>query len=195
MPFDKHAAWIQTATNRHFSLAQPRAEDVCIYDIASALSKLCRFNGHCFEFYSVAQHSVHVAQLVDPPYKMDALCHDAGEAYYGDITRPQKLLYREITTQENRFGRRIAFDVFTQRIDRAIAMALKLSLTMPDCIHHADNVMLATEARDLMGPPPEPWVTLPPPREKAIVPLEPRLAYHLFMGMYEELKANRENQL
>ena len=33
----------------------------------------------------------------------------------------------------------------------------------PEPVKFADNKMLATEARDLMGPPPEPWVILPPP--------------------------------
>src|SRR5208283_3910606 len=155
--------WIQTWTGRKFSLLDPQPEDVCIEDIAHALTNICRFNGHCRGFYSVAQHSVHVADLVPTPYKLDALLHDAGEAYYGDITRPQKEIYRQITHHETRCGPMCDFDNFIRRIDKIIAMALHLSTPTPDCVHHADNVMLATEARDLMRKPPEPWVSLPQP--------------------------------
>jgi len=171
--------WIQTANGRKFDLLSPKPEDVDVYDIAHALSNICRFQGHCKWFYSVAQHSVHVAELVSTPYKLDALLHDAGEAYYGDITRPQKAIWHQ-ATQGN-------YTAWLKRIDSVIAMALHLSMPMSDCVKYADDIMLATEARDLMGPPPEPWVAMPPPRLLPIVPWTPTIAFQQFVLLYEEL--------
>lgn len=45
--------WIQTYTGKRFPLLFPQIEDVCIEDIAHALSNLCRYTGHSTEFYCV----------------------------------------------------------------------------------------------------------------------------------------------
>lgn len=83
-------AFIQTFTGRQFFPFDPRPEDVDIHDIAHALAMTCRFNGHCKQFYSVAQHSVLMYQAASPRSKVRALLHDAAEAYIGDIPRPIK---------------------------------------------------------------------------------------------------------
>jgi hypothetical protein len=58
--------------------------------IAIALSKICRFNGQTIRHWSVAQHSMFVANLVEKKYELEALLHDAAEAYVGDVIRPIK---------------------------------------------------------------------------------------------------------
>jgi hypothetical protein len=75
-------------------------EDVRLQDIAHALSMQCRYNGHVKKFYSVAEHSVLLAEhifvfSVDPKAALYALLHDGSEAYLGDIVRPIKGLMLE----------------------------------------------------------------------------------------------------
>ena len=43
---------ITTATGRDVNPLALRGEDIDIFDIAHALSRICRFNGHCRIFYS-----------------------------------------------------------------------------------------------------------------------------------------------
>ena len=63
---------------------------ICIEDITSALSKICRFGGHSSAFYSVAQHSCIVMSLGPAYICREALLHDAAEAYLGDVIKPLK---------------------------------------------------------------------------------------------------------
>lgn len=84
-----------------------------IRDIAHALSHICRFGGHTFDFYSVAQHSCLVSYLAPQELRLVALMHDATEAYLGDLIKPLKNyidgqtipIYKEL---EQRFERVIA---------------------------------------------------------------------------------------
>jgi len=76
-------SWIQTFTGRRFRPRNPAPDDFDIRDVAHALSLLCRFNGHCRVFYSVAEHSVRVSRICPPPAALWGLLHDLGEAYIG----------------------------------------------------------------------------------------------------------------
>lgn len=95
--------WIQTYTGAQFVFAAPVPGAVSLEDIAHALAQTCRYGGHCYSFYSVAEHSVHVADRVeqrawslglteDKVYELAraALLHDAAEAYIGDFPSPLK---------------------------------------------------------------------------------------------------------
>jgi hypothetical protein len=59
-----------------------------VEDMAWALGMMCRYNGHCRHFYSVAEHSVIVSLLMqelklgDP---WEGLWHDGQEAYQPDM--------------------------------------------------------------------------------------------------------------
>jgi len=128
--------WIETFTGKSVNPLKLTEKDIYIEDIAHALSLMCRFNGHCREFYSVAEHSIRVSRLVSPENKLKALLHDATEAYFSDVTRPVKLAIPKIKKIE-----KIIEDV----------IASKFNLVGNDeVIKKTDNILLATEARDLM---------------------------------------------
>ena len=55
---DNSKATIRTFTGKTINLIMPKEEDIDILDIAHGLSNVCRYNGHCSKFYSVAEHSV-----------------------------------------------------------------------------------------------------------------------------------------
>ncbi|MFR2746621.1 MAG: phosphohydrolase [Roseburia hominis] len=86
---------IRTFSGIHMSPADPRPEEICIEDIAHALSLMTRANGHFPVFYSVAQHSLDCAAMAQAEGRssrevLACLLHDASEAYLSDITRPVK---------------------------------------------------------------------------------------------------------
>jgi hypothetical protein len=87
--------FIQTLSGRRVNPFDASPADIDPADIAQALSNLCRFGGHSRAFYSVAQHSVIVSDLLAdtgaaPDAVLAALLHDAAEAYLGDLPHPLK---------------------------------------------------------------------------------------------------------
>jgi hypothetical protein len=81
---------LRTVSGACVDLEWPAAETIHLRDIARGLSHTCRFAGQLDEFYSIAQHSLLVAELVHLPYKLDGLLHDASEAYMCDLSRNLK---------------------------------------------------------------------------------------------------------
>lgn len=139
---------MEVASGGLLNLVEPRAEHISLADIASALSNLCRYTGHGRTFYSVAQHSVLVADLVAPEFRVHALLHDAHEAYVGDISSPMKAA---LSALDPNFAR--AFWMLEKRIIGAIYEALNLELPAPGIsaiVKKADMIALATEQREIM---------------------------------------------
>lgn len=81
---------IRTYSGIYFNVFNPDTSLINIEDIAHSLSMQCRFNGHVKRFYSVAQHSVWVAERVPLVQQKAALLHDASEAYLSDMPSPIK---------------------------------------------------------------------------------------------------------
>lgn len=66
-------------------------EDMIVLDdISSGLANICRFGGQVNNWYSIAQHSILVSDLAPEELKLEALFHDAAEAYIGDVIKPLK---------------------------------------------------------------------------------------------------------
>lgn len=170
-------SWITTQSGKHFDYTNVTADSICIDDIACALSNICRFTGHVQDFYSVAQHSVHVSYLVPPEFALEALLHDAAEAYCNDIAAPFKKLLPD-------YQQRIA------SVEEVIAGKFGLPVTMSAEVKKADLVMLATERRDLDLYDGTPWPILEgvDPAAFLLSPLNPRQARVLFLQRFNDLK-------
>jgi hypothetical protein len=132
--------WISVYTGRQYYPIDPRASEVDILDIAHSLSLLCRYNGHCDRFYSVAEHCIHVSYAVPEEYALEGLLHDAAEAYTSDVPRPLKYcddltLFREVEDKNNR------------------VIAEKFNLPYPESsvVKHFDSRMLCNEGYALLS--------------------------------------------
>ena len=130
--------YITTYTGKKFELLNPAPEMVDIVDIAHSLSRLCRFNGHCKNFASVAQHCVTLSYLVPPEMALEGLLHDATEAYAGDLVSPLK-------------GVLPAYKIIEDRIWLAIAEKFDLKKELPLEVKIIDKEILIAEARELLA--------------------------------------------
>lgn len=91
-------SWMHTASGKQFFPLDPRPEDICIGDIANGLALDCRYagQGRVTRFYSVAEHSVHMARYAiirlkwTPVESFAVLMHDAAEGYLNDLVRAVK---------------------------------------------------------------------------------------------------------
>lgn len=112
---------------------------VGILTISSALSKICRFNGHTREFYSVAEHSIYVAsRFTDRDLKRVALLHDAAEAFIGDISRPLK-------TQI------VGLDEIEERLWKGLMSLYNLPEQIPEDVREVDDALCRQELNELVA--------------------------------------------
>ncbi len=133
-----YPVWIMTATGKAVNPLKIKTEDIDIRDIAHALTNICRFNGHCKRFYSVAEHSLYMSVYVSPEAALYALLHDAPEIYISDIPKPLK-------------GSLLGFREIELRIWNVIADKFNLNPKHAAEVKAADLRMLCTEKKYLMA--------------------------------------------
>lgn len=171
--------WILTYTGRAFFPLDPRPEDVTATDVSHGLANKCRFNGQCSPFYSVAEHSCHVAFHLATKYgraslTLAGLLHDGSEAFLPDVPTPVK--------------RDPAFAAYWNPIEARAQTAVYDAFGVPDDVrdcpelHEADQVLLATEKRDLCTQGPS-WGPMAEPLPQRIRPLLPEQAEIRFRTM------------
>lgn len=135
---------IMTYSGVVFRPLEPESGLILIEDVAHATANSCRFTGHVKAFYSVAQHSVHVSDLLrayfTPELALWGLLHDASEAYLSDLARP-------IKKQE---GLGDVYLACENLLMRAVCERFDLEWPMPAEVKWADDVLLRAEQRDLM---------------------------------------------
>jgi len=178
--------YLQTVSGRWVNPFDPDPEQLDIGDIARALANQCRFGGHCRVFYSVAQHSVIVSELVeqrggDAEDVFAALMHDASEAYLGDMPHPLK----------HRSALGAAFKEAEEHLERALVAHFGIRAGVPE-IKRADRALLATERRAFSS---ETWRW---PELEGVEPLDLQLqawtpdeAARVFLERFNALEARR----
>jgi 5'-deoxynucleotidase YfbR-like HD superfamily hydrolase len=193
--------FIRTHTGRKFWPLDPRVEDVDIQDIAHALSLVCRWTGHTYCFYSVAEHSLRVSHLAEKMALADwrnamgkatgghdwarrvalwGLMHDASEAYLCDMPSPLK----------HATGIGQLYKAFEKRLMEVIAERYDLTPHMPAVVKDADRILLNTEARDLMDvadADAEEWRVPGDRLPETIFPMDAQHAEVEFMRRFEAL--------
>lgn len=165
--------WMQTFSGGQFWPLDPRADEIHIVDIAHALSMQCRYAGHCRRFYSVAEHSVHLARFVSPKNALWALLHDASEAYLVDIPRPVK---PDLTN----------YKYIESKVMAEVCKRFGLSPEMPAEVHEADSAIIADE-RANMAPCVAPWIGYDKPLGIALQFWSPGVAEIYFLDMFNKL--------
>ena len=164
---------ILLSSGAYFDLADPGRCPFTIEDVAHALAHICRFGGHTRRFYSVAEHSVWCSRIVWPERALEALLHDAAEAFIGDVTRPLKSMLPSYRALE-------------ASVEAAVFRRLGIGPSLHPSVREADQRMLVAEQRQAMGSV-DPW-----PGLKGVAPapvvlefLEPSAAAQLFLREYE----------
>lgn len=133
---------IRTFTGKQLDLFDIRAQDIDIVDIAHHLACTNRFGGATKRPINVAQHSVFVARLCDDlNCELQALLHDASEAYIGDVTKWLKNIddmkpYRDLE----------------KKIQDVIYTKFKCSTEQCPHIDDADSIMVRFEGMKGFGP-------------------------------------------
>lgn len=145
--------WIQTYSGRQFWPLDPRASEIHLVDIAAALSRECRYGGHCLRFYSVAEHCVLMVRAArnDGGWGNAALStlllHDASEGLgLRDIPRPLK-------------ADLVNYKAIEADIMDAVAVRFGLLWPMPPALKDYDERIGLTEKAQNMAPEPQSWGT------------------------------------
>lgn len=178
---------IQLASGRYFDFIEPHTTPLEIEDIATGLSRICRYTGQLAidedDIYSVGQHSVLASENCDPDCDpFEALMHDRAESVLNDMASPLKQLlldYKEIE----------------DRVEQASADYYGVPHPMSDPCKRIDLRMLATEKRDLMpnNVGDEKWALIAhiTPLPFTIRPWRPSETRHRFLQRYYWLTEGR----
>lgn len=158
--FSPQPQQIETCSGLFVDLLDPDPDTIVLEDIAQALSLTCRYGGHVSTFYSVAEHTCLVYDLLaysgapalDDPSRADdirkaALFHDAPEAYLGDAIAPLKYALRN--TQRDKMVS--SYDVLESRMGQVIAEKWRFgySLLEHPIVKTCDLWAMRLEARTL----------------------------------------------
>jgi 5'-deoxynucleotidase YfbR-like HD superfamily hydrolase len=127
---------VHTWSGKRLHLLAPDPAQIEIEDIAHGLAYQCCPNGQIRHYYSVAQHSMLVAQQVPSQHSLAALLHDGAAAYIGGISRPLRSLMP-------------GFHLIEKRIMGAFSEKFGIADMEVAAIRRAHLIVQATEYRDL----------------------------------------------
>jgi hypothetical protein len=113
----------------------PTPDSILIEDIAHALSLTNRYSGHTPWPYSVAQHCVLASDVAPTGLELEALLHDAQEAYVGDMPTPLKALLPD-------------YKVIEDRLEAVIRAKFGLPEEFTSALKAVDHRLMITEAAE-----------------------------------------------
>lgn len=150
-------AFMETFTGKHVPIGPKISHsDIDMLDVWTALGRMNRFLGHTRRPYTVLEHSLLVAEILqmrgeDPAVVMAGLLHDAKEAYVGDIPTPIKKALGPA------FAARL--EDLERHIDSAICKHVGIPVELITCeaVKQADIDALWLEARHLVKSGGEGW--------------------------------------
>jgi hypothetical protein len=142
---------IATTASGKFDLLNPNPKDIDWLVVASGLGKICRFAGNTMHHYSVAEHSVRLADVIakaggDRDEQLQALVHDAHEIYCGDITRPMKRAIRTLS-----YDAWLTVMDIERRCQKAVFEKAKCQQTLGGRVDRFDLMLGNAEATLLLG--------------------------------------------
>lgn len=194
---------METTNGNILNLIKLIPTEVDIIDIAGPLSRQCRYNGHIGTFYSVAQHSLIVSNMLPKPESesalmgLYALLHDAAEAYVGDIIAPiKRTLFVSIGPHVQ-----ISFNDFEQKILFTIFEAFHMPTHSPEIVNEIDLRVLLTEQCKYMSKTNPPYVPNLEPFDTDVLDMAypPVMAEILFLrrfhDLYKQWMSNRDVEL
>lgn len=146
--FEDHSSdhgYIQLFSGGMFNPLRPDASLVRIEDIAHGESNQGRFGGHAKKFYSVAEHSILVSNMLEEweypvIVQLQGLLHDADEGLgLPDLPRPVKVHMPD-------------YKKAGERVQQVVFEKYGLGWPMDQAVHLADNSILFLYERPvLMG--------------------------------------------
>ncbi len=187
---------IFTSKGRKFFLYRPTFD---IEEIGHAIAMQCRYTGHVSDFYSVAEHSLLVARLMEEVEyckagggtPLEGLLHDAHEGYISDIASPWKTAIPAYSTME-------------KLIEGGMRKHFGLPERISDGVKRADWMALFMEAKTMLAPGVVEQFRSPDPYMKELAfellksdrwtfhNYSPRLGKLLFLEKFERLNAQRQ---
>lgn len=179
----RNGDWMLTRSGKRFYPCDPHPDDIDIEDIAVGLSAQYRFAGQTGTLLTVAEHSVWCSRYADLEFKLEALLHDAVEAYISDIPSPAKRALPDFCAMEDAIWA------------KAVAVKYDLPVTMSEAVHLVDQRMMVTEAAQVMFLPKDgaTWWTddqWPPPYQyHKVSGWAPRIAEVKFLKEFDMLMA------
>lgn len=169
----------------YFDFEHPERSSPTIEDVAWALAFEARWAGQCVQrstgmpvLYSVAQHCCHAAEQAPKYLKYNALMHELGEAFCGDLCGPPKQLCPDYKAMEKRIEKALAERFFVPDLSTDVRAQQELKAI--------DKRLMATERRDLTSWEGEPWDYIgdAQPFEEVIVPWSSEKAAEVFLDMF-----------
>ena len=184
--------FITTYTGAKFWPLNPRGDEIVIDDIAHALSLICRFTGHTYCVYSVAEHSLRVSKLAQ--YLILKYADARGYSRGREVVQLARevalwgLLHDASIKHASILGQ--LYRGFESGLMDVIADRFELMPTEPSVVKVADRILLATEMRDLMtNCTPPAGIT---PLSETIFPMDGQRAEAEFLSRFQALTLARK---